>query len=252
MDETVSDWPKYLSLAVHELSAPLQPLSGWLGWLLREQLGPVAPNQRKGLEEIKRSAERLAGLIKEISDLGQLLDGRQPLTRGTTDLTALLNDVEAQTRQVETPQDDRRAPIRIEAADPLMVTGDRGRLRDVLQAMIRAMRREIVDGSELVIQPRSRTLGEGRRTWIVFGSPVVAAALRDASPERIVPFDVWRGGCGLVLPFVAHIVELHQGRLLALRAEAVAELTGEELVFREGVLTHPKQAGAVVELPLVQ
>ena len=252
MGDTVSDWPKYLSLAVHELAAPLQPLSGWLGWLLREQLGPVPPNQRRALEEIKKSAERLDALKKEISDLGQLLDGRQPLTSETTDLTALLNELEAETRQVETPRDDARVPIRIEAADPLLVAGDRKRLREALQAVVRALRREIVDGSELLIQPQSKTTGEGRRAWIVFGAPLVAAALRDPSPDRLVPFDIWRAGCGLVLPFVAHIVERHHGRLLALRPEAVAELTGEQLVFNEGGPIHPKQAGALVDLPLAQ
>jgi hypothetical protein len=86
----------------------------------------------------------------------------------------------------------------------------------------------------------------------VFGTPAVAAALQDPSAGCLAPFDLWRGGCGLLLPFVGHVVELHHGRLLALKAEAVAELTGEPLRFNDGVLTHPKQAGGVIDLPLIQ
>jgi K+-sensing histidine kinase KdpD len=226
--ETVSSWPRLLSLAVHEFRTPVTVVGGYLRMLLRDKAGPLEPNQRRLLEEAEKSCGRLSTLIGEMSELGQLLDGRQSLSSEPADLSSILHEVGA-----ALPVSDDQARVVVHhQQEPLLVSGDRPRLRRAIESVLNALRREIIDGSDLVVDGSTRAKDGGHVAWIAFGTPGVASDLRDASVDTLGPFDEWRGGCGLALPLARIIVELHGGRLLALAGER-------------------QKAGGVIELPLV-
>jgi signal transduction histidine kinase len=197
--------------------------------LLTDKVGPLEANQRRLLEEMEKSCGRLKTLINEMSELGQLMDGRQALAHQTSDLTAILREVSG---AVPDSQDHGRVII-ADGTEPLLVKGDGSRLRRVVESIIFALRRETIDGADLLVSAGSRTKNGGRVAWVTFGTAPVAAALREASADSLGPFDEWRGGCGLTLPLARVIIEMHGGRLLA--------LTGER-----------QKAGGVLELPLVR
>jgi K+-sensing histidine kinase KdpD len=218
--------------------------------LLRERAGPLSDSQRRLLEEADKSCGRLSALIGEMSDLGQLLDGRQPLATGATDLAALLREVGANIRP-----GDNQPPVVIEpGTDRLIAAGDPAWLRRVIESLVFALRREIMDDSTLIVSGGSRPHDSGRVGWITFGTPGVSAALGQASRETLEPFDEWRGGCGLTLPLARLVIEMHGGRLLALTPKAAQALTGRTdrvTAPDEGDAPKPKQAGGVLELPLI-
>jgi signal transduction histidine kinase len=222
----VPNWPKLLSLAVHEFSTPVTVVSGYLRMLLRDRAGPLADNQRRLLEEAEKSCGRLSALIGEVSELGQLHDGRQALAPGSADLGELLRSMES-----AATEDGQSAVHVAPIADRLVVEGDANRLRRAFEAIVFALRREIIDGSELVISAAPRPKNGGRVAWIALGGAPLTAALVDASADALGPFDEWRGGCGLTLPLARRVIEMHGGRLLA--------LTGER-----------QKTGGVIELPL--
>lgn len=227
MGDEVPGWPKLLSLAVHEFRTPVTVVSGYLRMLLRERAGPVSDSQRKLLEEAEKSCGRLSMLIAEMSELGQLLDGRQSLAYGAIDLRRLLEDVHA-----TAPAADDQARLVLEnSAEPLQVSGDGDRLRRTIEAVLFAVRREIIDGSDLVISATRRSRTADAVAWIALGTRAVASSLRDTSADDLGPFDEWRGGCGLALPLARRVIEMHAGRLLALPGER-------------------QKAGGVIELPL--
>ncbi len=227
MGDGVPGWPKLLSLAVHEFRTPVTVVSGYLRMLLRERAGPVSDSQRRLLEEAEKSCARLSALIGEMSDLGQLLDGRQSLSHAPADLRAMLTEIHA-----ATPAADDQAGVVLEnSAAALEVSGDAARLRRTLESVLFALRREIIDGSDLVISATRRPKNDGAVAWIAFGTPEVSALLREASADDLGPFDEWRGGCGLALPLARRVIEMHGGRLLALAGER-------------------QKAGGVIELPL--
>lgn len=227
MGDEVPGWPKLLSLAVHEFRTPVTVVSGYLRMLLRERAGPVSDSQRRLLEEAEKSCARLSALIGEMSELGQLLDGRQSLSHAPADLRAMLTEIHA-----ATPAADDQAGVVLEnSAAALEVSGDAARLRQTLESVLFALRREIIDGSDLVISATRRPKNDGAVAWIAFGTPEVSALLREASADDLGPFDEWRGGCGLALPLARRVIEMHGGRLLALAGER-------------------QKAGGVIELPL--
>lgn len=228
MGETVPDCPRLLSLAVHEFRTPVTVVAGYLRMLLKDRAGPLEANQRRLLEEAEKSCGRLSTLISEMGQLGQLLDGRQALAQEASDLGDILREVSAASPESE----DHGCVIVTDADEPLLVSGDRSGLRRVIESIVFALRREIIDGSDLLVNAASRTRSSRRVAWVTFGTAPVAAALRNASADNLGPFDEWRGGCGFALPLARVIVEMHGGRLLA--------LTGER-----------QKAGGVLELPLV-
>lgn len=228
MDETVPGLPRLLSLAVHEFRTPVTVVGGYLRMLLKDRAGPLEPNQRRLLEEAEKSCGRLSTLIGEMSELGQLLDGRQSLSNERTDLGVMLQEIGASAPDGE----DQAAVVVKSRPEPMLLSGDRSRLRRVLGSIVFALRREIIDGSELIVEATSRPKNGGRVAWIALGTPAVVSVLRDAAADALGPFDEWRGGCGLALPLARLIIEMHGGRIFALNDDR-------------------RKAGGVVELPLL-
>jgi signal transduction histidine kinase len=225
--ETVSNWPKLLSLAVHELRTPVTVVAGYLRMLLRDRAGPLADTQRRLLEEAEKSCGRLSTLLAEMSELGQLHDGRQALAPGSVDLRTVLEELES---AVTTGEGEARVVVE-PGDDPLWAAGDAGRLRRTIQSVVFALRREIIDGSDLLVATSTRAKNGGRVAWIAVGARPIIDALKTASPDSLGPFDEWRGGCGLALPLARRVVEMHGGRLMALPGER-------------------QKGGGVLELPL--
>ena len=54
------EWPRLLSLSVHELRTPMTVVAGYLRMLLKDRAGPVTDQQRRLLEEAEKSCGRLA------------------------------------------------------------------------------------------------------------------------------------------------------------------------------------------------
>jgi signal transduction histidine kinase len=227
VQETVSNWPKLLSLAVHEFRTPVTVVSGYIRMLLRDRAGPVPDSQRRLLEEAEKSCGRLSGLLGQMSEIGQLHDGRQALTKAPADLRQMLLEL-----LKNVPIAEGESGIRVESSSTeMVVSADATRLRRSLEDIVYALRREIVDAAELIVNSAERRKNSRRVAWIALGIQPIADALQDASADALGPFDEWRGGCGLALPLARRVIEMHGGRLMALPGER-------------------QNAGAVIELPL--
>src|SRR5215471_11590059 len=81
---TKDDYPKLISLAVHELRTPASVVGGYLRMLQRDTDEPLTTRQRKLVDEAEKSCARLVTLISEMSDVGKIDAGlvtfaRQPV-----------------------------------------------------------------------------------------------------------------------------------------------------------------------------
>src|SRR3954468_6057143 len=86
-------FPRTLSLAVHELRTPVTVVCGYLRMVLKEQAGPLTDKQKKMLQEAERSCERISALVAEMSELGKFESQELAVTRQDVDLARLITDV---------------------------------------------------------------------------------------------------------------------------------------------------------------
>jgi hypothetical protein len=169
----------------------------------------------------------LSGLLADMSELAHLEDGRATLDTGELELSEVLERIAR-----ETVVSDGEAGIQVQGASgPLRVRADSARLPKALAAIAYALRREIIDGGDLVIRKGTREADGRRVAWLAFGPAAVSEVLGRAELSTLGPFDDTRGGCGLSLPLARIVINLHGGRLMALPGER-------------------QKAGGVVQLPL--
>jgi signal transduction histidine kinase len=201
-----ANWPKLLSLAVHELRTPATVVAGYLRMVLKERAGPLPDAQRKLLEEAEKSCGRLSGLLAEMSELAHLEIGDAPVQRQTVDLAGLVREVVA---AATSGPDQAPATLR-EEAGAAMIEGDATRLRAALGALLRCVQRELPGAAAIIVWRTSRA-GEA---LIAIGEEQTVAALTDGNGHA--PFDELRGGMGMALPLAQRVIDRHGGRLAAL------------------------------------
>jgi signal transduction histidine kinase len=198
--------PQAVSLATHEFRTPLTVVSGYLRMLLNGQGGPITDTQRKMLEEAAGSCARMSALADEMSEFAKLQDGRAALTRRPYDLAALVAEL------ASGMQEGRDRGVRIEPRGcdhPVLVTGDRARMKQALGALMHAALRE--QGESIVIVAECTV--DADAIVLTVCEPSLAPALRQG-PQLTPPFaDEWWGGTGFSRPLARWIIEAHGGAL---------------------------------------
>ena len=210
MSVELNDFPRVMSLAVHELRTPVTVVSGYLRMLLRDQAGPLNDKQRKMVEEAERSCSRIGALVTEMSELGKLESEMLTLSGPEFDLSALLTEVASSMHD----GDDRGITLETRGTDrPVMVAGDRPRLAAVLRALMHAAIRERPDAGVIVVECSTFTQSDQPWVTVAVGAEPGLRALADAGRTDHASFDEWRGGLGLALPVGRRVVEAHGGAL---------------------------------------
>jgi two-component system cell cycle sensor histidine kinase PleC len=201
--------PRALSLAVHELRTPVTVVAGYLRMLLKEQAGPLTDRQRKMLEEADRACSRLGGLVAEMSDLGRLEARELAMSRQEIDINTLATELASDMHE----GDDRGVRIEVAPADqPLVITGDRARVKTAVNTLMRAAVRERGEPG-VIVTDCSTTDFEGTRWAVVaIGDASLIASLRQC-PQTSNDFNEWYGGLGLALPVARRVIEAHGGAL---------------------------------------
>ena len=224
------EFPRALSLAVHELRTPVTVVAGYLRMVLKEQAGPITDKQRKMLEEAERSCGRISALVGELSDLGKLEGDSLTVARHPIDLAQVVGEVAADMHDGE----DRGVRVEVRGADsPAMVTGDRARIATIVKALIHAAVRE--RGEPGVVVSMVAVVKDTTPPWavLVVGDESVLDSLitdaRGTPPE----FDEWRGGLGLALPVGQRVVGALGGALWSLQGEHARRGSGMRLPLRK-------------------
>jgi signal transduction histidine kinase len=201
-------WPRLISLAVHEFRTPMTVVAGYIRMLLKDRAGPVTEQQRKLLEEAEKSSARLSALLAELSELGAFEKGTATFNRSTVDLRAVLRD----SLTVLPDLQDREVQLDIEIEEgPAPLQGDPVRLKSALASLVHGLRREIVGSSKLFVREAVRSDGGRPVSWITMGDANHIETLPAAAEDALVPFDEFRGGCGLSLAIARRIINAHSG-----------------------------------------
>src|SRR5213595_416464 len=207
---------QFLANVSHELRTPLNSVIGFSDLLLTMATpeSPLSETQRDYLETIARNGRHLLELINELLDLSKIAAGRMELRLEPLELGALLQEAADSVRaQVEA----RRHTLVIEPLhDHLVVTADRGRLRQVLLNLLSNAIKFSTDGGRVGLSARLEDSGRVRIAVSDTGIGIAPADQRKLFQE-FVQLDASASrryeGTGLGLALSKRLVELHGGTI---------------------------------------
>jgi len=204
---------------MHELKTPLMALTAASEILSRED-NALSAKQHELLEMVERETAYLSQMAQEFLELARLESGRTQLVYEDVDLAALVSEVV----QLEEPQAKYR-DIAFQAIIPddlPPITGDRGKLKQVLVNLISNAVKYNVDYGEVVVALKALN-GE-----VVIEVSDTGPGIPEESLPHIferfyrVPDEVgFTEGTGLGLTIAHRIIEEHGGRI-----EVESELGG--------------------------
>lgn len=194
-----------LSLAVHELRAPLTVIAGYLQVLERRSLSDAA--RRRAIEESLKAVRRMAALLDDLSELPAPGAFLAPAELAPVGMSALSADVAASFAHVDTHA------ISVVPGYPDLVSGDAARLRQVLTNLVGNAITHGPEGSRITITVSPE---DGRViTTVEDDGPGIPPEARELVFERFARLPGGLGsrepGSGLGLYIVRAIVEAHGG-----------------------------------------
>ncbi|MFE0461669.1 sensor histidine kinase [Kitasatospora sp. NPDC058965] len=191
--------------AGHELRTPVATVRGHAELALRHP-EPVPQPVRHSLERIAAESRRMGALVDDLLLLARLDAGR-PLAAAEVDLTRLALDCVADARAAA-PEHHWRLEL---PAEPVLVTGDEDRLRQVVANLLSNAHRHTPSGSTVTLSLTDRHLA------VADDGPGIAPELREQLFERFVRGDQARsratGGTGLGLAIARAVATAHGGTL---------------------------------------
>jgi signal transduction histidine kinase/CheY-like chemotaxis protein len=194
------------------MRAPSDAILG-LTNLLRS--GALLPSQRAYVEAVHGAGETLRGLLNDVADFSRLEAGTLPLEPIPFDLRVMVEDLSS---ALGTQAEAKGLHLRVlwRADAPRRVTGDPGRIRQVLAAMVGDAMARMSHG-EISIEVASGSLnlpGGGSRFVVADTGPPIPA---DLLPTLFEPFsrsDVYHSREGsLALPIARQLSVLMGGEM---------------------------------------
>ncbi|MCE5190631.1 MAG: hypothetical protein LLG08_02530 [Actinomycetia bacterium] len=107
----------FLASMSHELRTPLNSIIGFSGILSQGLAGPLNSEQRKQIDIIRESGERLLGLVNDVLDLSRIESGRVEVLSEEFDLVALAASM---TETVRPMAESKSLRIRVESPDAII------------------------------------------------------------------------------------------------------------------------------------
>jgi signal transduction histidine kinase len=196
----------FVAMTSHDLASPLTVLQARAQLLQRRQR-----YDEESITAILEQTARMNRLIGDLRELAQVEGGGLSIQREDVDLVALAQEAVERVRTLTTGH-----AVRVEAPElPIVVTGDRDRLGQVLDNLLGNAVKYSRDGGDIVV--RGEAVDREARLRVADHGPGIPA---DALPHLFERF--YRGqpaagdsGLGLGLYISRMLVEAHGGRIWA-------------------------------------
>jgi two-component system OmpR family sensor kinase len=199
---------RFVGDASHELRTPLAAVQAYAE-LFRRGARDRPDDLERAMRGIEQEARRMGVLVDDLLLLARLDQGR-PLEHAPVELHDVARDAVEAARAVGPAW-----PVALEASHPVVVEGDRARLRQVLDNLLANVRSHAPPGTSTRVEV-ARANGTVRLT-VADDGPGMADEQAARAFERFYRADPSRsrdaGGSGLGLAIVAAIAEAHGGHV---------------------------------------
>jgi two-component system OmpR family sensor kinase len=192
---------RFVADAAHELRTPVTTIRGYAE-LFRRGAAERPDDLAKAMHRIEGEAARMGVLVDELVLLARLDENRPPDV-APLDLCALAADAVADARAVEPERE-----VRLVGAEPVMVSGDGVRLRQVLANLLANVRHHTPAGTPATVTVRAD--GDEAVVEVADEGPGMAEEDADHAFERFYRRSRG-GGSGLGLAIVDAIMQAHGG-----------------------------------------
>ncbi len=216
----------FLATLSHELRTPLSAITGWVyvlqGTTSRTEL-------QNGLAIIERNARAQSQLIDDLLDMSRIISGKLRLERHSVNFVQTIESAVETVRLTATTKDIRLAMAL--PTDSLLVTGDSGRLQQIVwNLLLNAVKFTPAGGEIRVSLTSSATHLELAISDNGAGiAPEFLPSLFERFRQADSSLTRQHGGLGIGLALVRHLAEAHGG---SVRAESAGEGCGSTFFVR--------------------
>lgn len=198
---------RFLADVSHELRTPLTTIRGNVDLIRR-----MGKADEESLEAVTAEVDRMTRMVQELLLLAQAESGNLPLAQETVDLKSLTKEIHQQAQLLA----EGRVEVLINAQEPIMVVGDRDRLRQVLLNLVANALEHTPDGGRIELG-LERMEDWSKVTVTDSGKGIPEHELANVF-ERFYRGDRSRkrsetGGAGLGLSIAYWIARSHDGRI---------------------------------------
>jgi signal transduction histidine kinase len=199
---------------VHELSTPITPLAGYLRILQSDKLGPLSQQQRKVVESMLGSVQRLSRIVENLSDFANLQTSAAVLKLEPVDPDAIVDELIGELRAAIR---DGQVHVIVSKSGGGPVVADGKKLKQAIGNLLSNAVKFSPHGGEILVEAVREP--DVLRIAVYDQGPGVLPAEQQAIFE---PFhhaatrgadDARAPGTGLGLPVTRRIAEAHGGRV---------------------------------------
>ena len=223
----------FVANASHELRTPLASLLGFIETLQ----GPAKKDEKargRFLELMREQAQRMARLVDDLLSLSRIEQHLHLKPSARVDLNAILRHIADTLSPLAVEKD---VDFVLDLGAPIIVAGDRDELMRVVENLIEnAIKYGASDAPDRRVEIASRRQNAEGAIVVRDHGPGIAAEHLPRLTERFYRVDAGqsraKGGTGLGLALVKHIVARHRGRL------SIESTPGVETVFQVWLPLH--------------
>ena len=203
---------EFLATISHEIRTPLNAVLGWTKVLQMPGTSPTEGKGARALQAIERNSRIQAQLVEDLLDISRIVSGKMQMTFQPVSLAAT---IDAALDTVRPAAENKHIDVRVTAAEPIVVSGDPGRLQQVVWNLLTNAVRFTPEYGRIDI--RLERAGSLARVTVKDSGVGIRREFLPHVFERFRQADVdpshAQHGLGLGLAIVRHIVEAHGGEV---------------------------------------
>lgn len=124
---------EFLSIASHQLRAPITAVRGYAANINQGEYGPVPAHLKEPLETVQESARLMASSIEDYLNISRIEQGRMKYEKSTFDLADLAKKVVAEMAPVAAK---KGLALTIEAPEDLSINADVGKVKQIIANLV--------------------------------------------------------------------------------------------------------------------